>query len=115
MDSITRYPGAHKGRCRAVAAAGFVWTVGTGPGETVAEQTRATLAAIDANLADAGTDKSRIVEATVYLTDMNTKAEMDVVWCDWIGEDGPCRACVGTNLAPGDRVEIKVLALLRGP
>ena len=50
-------------------------------------------------------------EATVYLTDMDTKQEMDDVWCDWIGEHGPCRACVGTELAHGHRVEIKVLAL----
>lgn len=111
MTDITRYPGAHAGRSKTVAAGNFVWTVGTGPGATVAGQTRATLAAIDANLAEAGSDRTRIVEATVYLTDINTKAEMDAVWCDWIGGDGPCRACVGTNLAPGDRVEIKVLAL----
>jgi len=40
------------------------------------------------------------------------KAEMDAVWCEWIPDDGwPCRACVGTSLAPGDLVEIKVTAV----
>jgi enamine deaminase RidA (YjgF/YER057c/UK114 family) len=52
------------------------------------------------------------VEALVYLTDMSTKAEMDAVWCDWIPDDAwPCRACVGTDLAPGNLVEIKVTAV----
>lgn len=111
MNDIVRAPGTARGRCRFVTRGDFVWTVGTGAGETVAEQTRNTLAAIDANLKDAGTSKHRILEATVYLTDMATKAEMDAVWCDWIPDDGwPCRACVGTDLAPGDLVEIKLLA-----
>ena len=61
---------------------------------------------------EAGTDKQHIVEALVYLTDMSRKAEMDAVWCDWIPDGGwPCRACVGTALAPGDLVEIKVTAI----
>lgn len=111
MNDITRLPGQARGRCRAVVQGGFVWTVGTGAGETVAEQTRNTLAEIETNLKDAGTDKHRILEATIYLTDMASKAEMDEVWCGWIPDDGwPCRACVGTDLAPGDLVEIKLLA-----
>ena len=110
--SITRIQGAARGRCKTVIHNGFVWTVATAEGETVAEQTRAALGQIQANLADAGTDKGRIVEALVYLADMSTKSEMDEVWCGWIPDDGwPCRACVGTDLAPGDLVEIKVTAV----
>lgn len=110
--TIRRIPGAAKGRCKTVAHNGFVWTVATARGETVAEQTRAALAQIDASLEEAGTDRHRIVEALVYLTDMSGKAEMDEVWCEWIPDDGwPCRACVGTSLAPGDLVEIKVTAV----
>lgn len=112
MESIERFPGQAAGRCRAVAYGSFVWAVATGSGDTVAEQTRTSLAQIDRNLADAGSGKEHIVEATVYLTDMATKAEMDAVWCDWIGPDhGPCRACVGTDLAGEDLVEIKLLAV----
>jgi enamine deaminase RidA (YjgF/YER057c/UK114 family) len=114
MTDIQRTPGGAKGRARIVAHGGLVWTVATahGKGKTVAEQTRATLAVLDANLTEAGASKHRIVEATVYLADMATKAEMDAVWCDWIPQDGwPCRACVGTALAPGDLVEIKVTAV----
>ena len=111
MNDIVRSPGHAQGRCRFVARGDLVWTVGTGAGETVAEQTRNTLAEIETNLRDAGTDKNHILEATVYLTDMAAKAEMDAVWCDWIPDDGwPCRACVGTDLAPGDLVEIKLVA-----
>ncbi len=110
--NITRIPGAAEGRCKTVEHNGFVWSVATAKGATIAEQTRAALAQIDANLNDVGTDKHHIVEATVYLTDMSRKAEMDAVWCEWIPDDGwPCRACVGTDLASGDFVEIKVTAV----
>ena len=115
--NIQRTFGDAKGRCRTVSAGDFIWTVATagGQGNTVAEQTHATLTVLEANLLEAGSGKERIVEAVVYLTDMNKKAEMDAVWCDWIPADGwPNRACVGTALAPGDLVEIKVTALKQG-
>ncbi len=110
--SITRIPGSAEGRCKTVEYNGLVWTVATAQGTTVAEQTRATLEQIEANLNEVSTDKHRIVEAVVYLTDMSKKAEMDEVWREWIPSDGwPCRACVGTNLAPGNLVEVKVTAV----
>ena len=109
---ITRISGAAEGRCKTVAHKGFVWTVATAKGASIAEQTRATLAQIENNLNEAGADKHHIVEALVYLTDMSRKAEMDAVWCEWIPDGSwPCRACVGTELAPGDLVEIKVTAV----
>jgi len=117
MTEIQRTPGNAKGRCRMVSAGEFIWTVATagGQGNTVAEQTQVILAQLEANLLEAGSGKERIVEAMVYLTDMNKKAEMDAVWCGWIPADGwPNRACVGTALAPGDLVEIKVMALKQG-
>jgi enamine deaminase RidA (YjgF/YER057c/UK114 family) len=113
--SIERIAGGAAGRCKTVSCNGFVWTVATSGGDSssVTEQTRATLAVLEASLEEAGTDKHHIVEALVYLTDMDKKAEMDTVWCAWIPDDGwPCRACVGTNLAPGDLVEIKLTAVL---
>ena len=111
MTEIERTPGQAPGRCRTVAHGDLLWTVATGAGATVAEQTKSTLAQLEANLQEAGTSKARILDATVYLTDMATKAEMDAVWCAWIPEDGwPCRACIGTDLAPGTLVEIKVTA-----
>ncbi|MEM9443218.1 MAG: RidA family protein [Pseudomonadota bacterium] len=111
MSNIKRTPGGAEGRCRKVEHQGLVWTVATGPGDTVAEQTKTTLSVIEASLLEAGTDKHHILEAVVYLRDMATKQEMDAVWCAWIPDDGwPCRACVGADLAPGDLVEIKLTA-----
>jgi enamine deaminase RidA (YjgF/YER057c/UK114 family) len=110
--NINRIPGAARGRCKTVEHNGFVWTVATARGATVAEQTRAVLEQIEANLKEAGTDKHHIVEALVYLTDMSRKEEMDEVWCEWIPDDAwPCRACVGTRLAPDNLVEIKITAV----
>ena len=111
MMSITRIPGTAVGRCKTVVHDNFVWTVATAGGASVAEQTRGSLEQIEASLGEAGTDKHHILEAVVYLTDMTRKGEMDEVWCDWIPDDGwPCRACVGTDLAAGDLVEIKLTA-----
>lgn len=108
---IKRTAGVYQGRCRIVEHNGLVWTVGTAPGKTVAEQTRETLAVIEVNLIEAGTDKHHILDATVYLTDLATKPEMDEVWCDWIPDDGwPCRACVGADLFGETKVEIKLTA-----
>ena len=58
----------------------------------------------------AGNEFACPVESLKKRSEM-TKAEMDAVWCDWMPDDGwPCRACVGTDLAPGDLVEIKLTA-----
>ena len=82
-----------------------------GKGDTVAEQTRVTLADLEQSLIEAGSNKHRIIEATIYLPDMSTKQEMDDVWCDWIPDDGwPQRACVGAQLMPGDLIEIRLSA-----
>jgi enamine deaminase RidA (YjgF/YER057c/UK114 family) len=109
--TIKRINGGAFGRSKTVIHNNTIWTVATGPGIDVAEQTQACLNMIEANLEQAGSTKSHILEAVVYLKDMTTKPEMDAVWCGWIPEDGwPCRACVGTDLAPGDLVEIKLTA-----
>jgi enamine deaminase RidA (YjgF/YER057c/UK114 family) len=111
MAKIERTNGGARGRSKTVEHRGLLWTVATGPGGTVAEQTRTTLAKLEASLLEAGSDKHHILEAVVYLADMATKQEMDEVWCGWIPDDGwPCRACVGTDLHAGDLVEIKLTA-----
>lgn len=114
--TIQRIKGANRGRSRAVVHNGLVHAVATdsSSANTVAGQTRNTLVALDRTLADAGTDKSRLIQATVYLRDMTTKDEMDAVWCEWIGgeENWPQRACVGSDLAGADLIEIVVVAAL---
>ena len=115
MD-IQRFPGNATGRNRAVAFRDLVFTVATAPGATsIQEQTRQVLARIEQNLADAGSDKTRLLSATVYLADIASKAAMDEVWNQWIGpENWPQRACVQVGLTPGVLVEITVVAALAG-
>ena len=82
------------------------------PGASVAEQTRDILQRIDQYLAEAGTDKSRALAATIWLTSMDTFAEMNEVWDAWIDpENPPARACVESRLAaPQFTVEIMLTA-----
>ncbi len=82
------------------------------PGGSVTDQTKAILAQIDALLAEATTDKSKILSATIWLTDMGTFAEMNAVWDAWAkGGNAPARACVEARLASPDYdVEIAVIA-----
>lgn len=115
--TIERFGGDARGRSRAVAWEALAFTVATAAeaGPSLTEQTRRTLEKIDVNLGDAGSDRTRILSATVYLTDIAGKAEMDAVWCDWIGDESnwPQRACVQAALAPGTLIEITVVAARR--
>lgn len=112
--TITRIAGTARGRSRATVHNGLVYAVATDTtgAADISGQTRQTLMALDKALEDAGSDKTRLLQATVYLRDMATKAEMDAVWCDWIGasENWPQRACVGADLAGEDQIEIVVTA-----
>ena len=114
--TIDRWQGSAKGRNRAVRHDGLVYTVATAPGANITAQTRAALAAIDKNLADAGSDKTCLLSVQIFLADMSQKTEMDEVWNDWIGPDWriwPQRACVGAALAGDVMVEIVVKAALK--
>ncbi len=117
--TITRIAGGSAGRSSGTTYGDHVWAVAVDPAksDTMAAQTRGTLARIDEVLAAGGTDKSRILTATVYVAVMDQKGEMDAVWTEWVGDDPagwPQRACIGTNLAPGTLVEIAVLAARGG-
>lgn len=115
--NIERFPGTAQGRSRAVAFDNLVFTVATAAGPTsVREQTRQVLERIEQNLRDAGSDKTQLLSATVYLSDIGRKAKMDKVWNEWIGpEHWPQRACVEAQLSPGVLVEITVIAARRTP
>lgn len=82
------------------------------PGASVTEQTQDILASLDKLLAEAGSDKSKLLSATVWLVDMGTFAEMNAVWDAWIDpQNPPARACVESRLAaPQFAVEIGVIA-----
>ena len=82
------------------------------PSADVTGQTRQILAAIDALLAEAGTDKTRILSATIYLAEIGTFAQMNLAWDAWAAPGHtPARATVEAKLAaPQYKVEIQVVA-----
>lgn len=60
------------------------------------DQTREICRKLDALMAEAGTDKSRLLQARIYITDMSKKEEMNSAWLEWLGgEDLPARATIG--------------------
>ena len=81
-------------------------------GKSVAEQTREILATIDKLLAEAGTDKTRLLSTTVYLVDIAAFAEMNAVWLAWVAPGAtPARATVEARLAAPDyAVEVVCVA-----
>jgi enamine deaminase RidA (YjgF/YER057c/UK114 family) len=81
-------------------------------GKSVGDQTREILATIERLLAEAGSDKTRILSATIYLADMATFTEMNAVWDAWVvAGHAPARATVEAKLAqPAYRVEIACIA-----
>lgn len=87
--------------------------VGT-PNESVAAQTRSILAAIDELLAKAGTDKTKILQAIIWLDDMANFAEMNKEWDAWVPQGHtPARATGEAKLAgPEYKVEIIVTAAI---
>jgi enamine deaminase RidA (YjgF/YER057c/UK114 family) len=82
------------------------------PGTSVAEQTKAVLASIDRLLAEAGTDKSKLLQATIWLADMRDFGTMNEVWDAWIDPNNPpARATGEARLATaGHLVEIIIVA-----
>jgi enamine deaminase RidA (YjgF/YER057c/UK114 family) len=81
-------------------------------GKSMAEQTKSILSQIDGFLVRAGTDKSKLLSANIWITDMANFAEMNGVWDAWVSPGNtPARATVEANLASPDyKVEIMVVA-----
>lgn len=112
--SITRLPGTAPGRRPAVAYRDLVCAVAVSQVETpsMREQTASALQRIDERLRALGSDKARILQATVYIADMARKAEMDAIWVGWAEKGSePQRACVGVALDGWHLVEIVVWAV----
>jgi enamine deaminase RidA (YjgF/YER057c/UK114 family) len=108
--------GAGPRMSQAVVHGGAVYLAGTvadkAAGRSVGEQTKEILEIIDGVLAKAGTDKTRIVSATIWLTDIKTFAEMNAVWDAWVAPgQTPARATVEAKLAAAPyNVEIACIA-----
>jgi len=82
------------------------------PNTDVGGQTKQILAKIDGLLAEAGSDKSKLLSATIYLANMASYGEMNEVWDAWVDPTNtPARATVEARLAqPKFLVEISVVA-----
>ena len=81
-------------------------------GESVTKQTQEILSIIDGHLAKAGSDKSKLLSANIYITDMKNFAEMNAAWDAWVSPGNtPARATVEAKLAaPQYHVEVMVVA-----
>jgi enamine deaminase RidA (YjgF/YER057c/UK114 family) len=98
---------------------GVIYLAGQVPENTdaaIREQTRNVLDQIDRLLAAAGSDRKRLLTATIYLAQMADYAAMNEVWDEWIAAapQGPARATVEAQLAnPQWRIEIQITAAAR--
>lgn len=113
MSDITRL---HVGdrMSQAVSYNGTIWLAGQvgKAGDSVADQTRTILSQIDSLLAECGSDKTKILQATIWLASMDDFAEMNGVWDAWVPKGHtPARACGEAKLATPDyTVEILITA-----
>ncbi len=112
--TITRIePGARMSG--AVVHGNTVYLAGqVGDGESVTEQCRSALAEVDRLLAAAGTDKSKILQTLIYLSDIAYFGEMNAAWEAWVDPaNTPARATSEAKLAaPKYKVEFIVTAAL---
>lgn len=100
---------------KAVEYHGFVFSQGvvaSDPSGDITAQTRNVLAQIDALLEQHGTDKTRLLQAQIWLKSIDDRAALNEVWAAWLPEEGaPARVCVEARLAdPRLLVEIMVTA-----
>jgi enamine deaminase RidA (YjgF/YER057c/UK114 family) len=75
-------------------------------------QTAQILAKVDKFLAEPGSDKSKVLSANIWLTDISTWSQMNEIWDAWVSPgNAPARATVEAKLAaPGLKVEIMIQA-----
>ena len=98
---------------QAVVYSGLVWLAGQcgTAGESIANQTRESLQKIDRLLVEAGSDKARILNTTIWLADIDDYGEMNAVWDAWIPEGcTPARACGEARLG-GVGYDIEIICV----
>ena len=83
-------------------------------GLSVTEQTKDILGQIDQSLAEIGSDKAKVLQATIWLADIAAYDEMNAVWDAWVVPgQAPARVCIQSKLAdPGYALEIQIIAAL---
>ena len=118
MSKIKRI-GAGARMSKAVVHGDLIFTAGQvadkSKAEGVSEQTAEILDLIDAILAEAGSEKAKILSATVYLSDISTFSQMNAAWDAWLDKaNPPARATVEAKLVlPEFKVEIAVIAAIQ--
>ena len=113
--TVTRYESSPV-YSKVTEANGFVFTAGVIPADLSKRRRRANRRSLDRDrrlLALAGTSKSKVVQATVWLNDIRHRDGMNKAWSAWIGGQGaPARACVEAKVIdPRMLVEISVVAV----
>jgi enamine deaminase RidA (YjgF/YER057c/UK114 family) len=117
MEPLYINPKNIKHRSDTVVFNGVAYVSGVVPSDntaSIADQTSQALAQIDARLAQAGTDKSMLLSATIWMEDVNRDvAELNGAWTAWlVSGRHPARACVEAKLQGGALLEISVIAAL---
>ncbi|MCF6444713.1 RidA family protein [Nereida sp. MMG025] len=97
---------------------GTVYLSGQVPNDvsaSIQDQTRDTLAKVDALLQEAGSSRDHMLQVTIFLRDMKDFAAMNEVWNDWVADVGkPVRACVNAEMARREiLIEVCVVAALK--
>ena len=114
---IERIQGSQSpGRSQSSAYKDLVWVVATATDENLdlTGQTAQTLNTLEENLIKLGADKTKIISAQVFISNIDDKPIMDEVWRNWIGSNSdnwPQRACVGVDLGGNWLIEIVVTAV----
>ena len=119
MHAVAAHQSRHVGKRlsglvihHATGTAYLAGQVADDPSADISGQTQQILTQIDSLLAEAGSDKTKVLSATIYLPDIADFAAMNKVWENWVvpGQT-PARATVEAKLAaPEYRVEIQVIA-----
>lgn len=107
---------------QAVSANGFVFCSGQVPFEpstmelvsgSITEETKRCVQNLEAVLQEAGSDLSKVVKTTIYVTNMDDFAEVNEAYASFFTSEPPARATVGVAALPkGARVEIECIATI---
>jgi enamine deaminase RidA (YjgF/YER057c/UK114 family) len=119
-NTIARLPHTHgiRGRSSGSIYNGIAWVAAVSDKRNapVLEQAADLFAKLERLLAGVGSDKTRILSATIHLANLADKAVFDEAYADWMGdnpEHWPQRTCMGAELVAGYLVEIMLVAAVR--
>ena len=115
MQDIERIAGNVRSRHWGSIHRDLVWLLGMSDDFSLGfeQQVQRAFAALERGLAQAKTDRSRLLSVQVYLYDIKEKESFDAMWARWIGSDPqgwPMRSCVQVTFAGGNKIELIAVA-----